>query len=44
MIKARPITGSPEAANPFMSMLAAFVYRRYTDFSVIAALRRYEVA
>ena len=39
MIKARPITGSPEARESLMSMLGSFVYRRYTDFSVIAALR-----
>ena len=39
MIKARPITGTPEAQESLMSMLGSFVYRRYTDFSVIAALR-----
>ena len=39
MIKARPITGTPEAQVSLMSMLESFVYRRYTDFSVIAALR-----
>ena len=39
MIKARPLTGTPEAQESLMSMLGSFVYRRYTDFSVIAALR-----
>ncbi len=39
MIKARPITGTSEAQESLMSMLGSFVYRRYTDFSVIAALR-----
>ena len=39
MIKARPITGTPEAQDSLMNMLGSFVYRRYTDFSVIAALR-----
>ena len=39
MIKARPITGTPKAQESLMSMLTSFVYRRYTDFSVIAALR-----
>ena len=39
MIKARPITGTPEAQESLMNMLGSFVYRRYTDFSVIAALR-----
>ena len=39
MIKARPITGTPEAQESLISMLGSFVYRRYTDFSVIAALR-----
>jgi glutamate-ammonia-ligase adenylyltransferase len=39
MIKARPISGTPEAQEGLMDMLGPFVYRRYTDFSVIAALR-----
>ena len=39
MIKARPISGTPEAQESLMDMLGPFVYRRYTDFSVIAALR-----
>ena len=39
MVKARPITGTAAAKTSLMSMLSAFVYRRYTDFSVIAALR-----
>lgn len=39
MVKARPITGTPEARWALSEMLASFVYRRYTDFSVIAALR-----
>ena len=39
MVKARPITGTAAAKTSLMSMLSAFVYRRYTDFSVISALR-----
>ena len=39
MIKARPVTGHPAAQQGLMKMLNGFVYRRYTDFSVIAALR-----
>ena len=39
MIKARPVTGDPAAQQSLMSMLNGFIYRRYTDFSVIAALR-----
>lgn len=39
MIKARPITGSQAARAALLKMLESFVYRRYTDFSVIAALR-----
>ena len=39
MIKARPVTGHPAAQQSLMKMLNGFVYRRYTDFSVIAALR-----
>ena len=39
MMKARPVTGDAAAQHALMSMLGAFVYRRYTDFSVIAALR-----
>ena len=39
MIKARPITGSQAAQAALQQMLESFVYRRYTDFSVIAALR-----
>jgi len=39
MIKARPVTGNPAAQQSLMKMLNGFVYRRYTDFSVIAALR-----
>ena len=39
MVKARPITGTAAAKTSLMAMLSAFVYRRYTDFSVIAALR-----
>jgi len=39
MIKARPISGSCDDQTQLMKMLGAFVYRRYTDFSVIAALR-----
>ena len=39
MIKARPVTGTPVARESLTAMLNSFVYRRYTDFSVIAALR-----
>ncbi len=39
MIKARPVTGQSLAQKALMKMLNGFVYRRYTDFSVIAALR-----
>ena len=39
MIKARPVTGTPAAREALTAMLKSFVYRRYTDFSVIAALR-----
>ncbi len=39
MIKARPVTGNPAAQQILIKMLKGFVYRRYTDFSVIAALR-----
>ena len=39
MMKARPVTGDAAAQHALMNMLGAFVYRRYTDFSVIAALR-----
>ena len=39
MIKARPVTGHPAAQQSLVKMLNGFVYRRYTDFSVIAALR-----
>lgn len=39
MIKARPVTGHRAAQQSLMKLLNGFVYRRYTDFSVIAALR-----
>lgn len=39
MMKARPVTGDAATQDTLMSMLTAFVYRRYTDFSVISALR-----
>ena len=39
MVKARAITGTQQSIERLLQMLRAFVYRRYTDFSVIAALR-----
>ena len=39
MIKARCITGGDKAAADLMQMLKPFVFRRYIDFSAIAALR-----
>jgi glutamate-ammonia-ligase adenylyltransferase len=39
MIKARPITGSPENKKPLEELKRAFVYRRYTDYGALHALR-----
>ncbi len=39
MIKARPVTGSAEDAAWLREMIRAFVFRRYTDFSVVESLR-----
>lgn len=39
MIKARPVTGGRKAVRPLEDMLSSFVYRRYTDFSVVESLR-----
>ena len=39
MIKARGITGSVENQKPLEDLKRAFVYRRYTDFGALQALR-----
>ena len=39
LIKANPVTGSPEAAQELMNSLRPFIYRRYVDFGVIESLR-----
>ena len=39
MIKARPVTGETADIQPLGEMIRAFVYRRYTDFSVVESLR-----
>ncbi|MFV8818965.1 bifunctional [glutamate--ammonia ligase]-adenylyl-L-tyrosine phosphorylase/[glutamate--ammonia-ligase] adenylyltransferase [Haliea sp. E17] len=39
MIKARPVTGSPERYVDLMNALRPFVFRRYVDFSAIESLR-----
>ena len=39
MVKARAITGEPAEVEALMSMLRAFVYRRYIDFGVIESIR-----
>jgi glutamate-ammonia-ligase adenylyltransferase len=39
LIKARPVTGSPQLARELTSMLRPFIYRRYVDFGVIDSLR-----
>ena len=39
MIKARLIVGDEKQAAPLMDMLRRFTFRRYLDFSAIAALR-----
>ncbi|MEE4204198.1 MAG: bifunctional [glutamate--ammonia ligase]-adenylyl-L-tyrosine phosphorylase/[glutamate--ammonia-ligase] adenylyltransferase [Halieaceae bacterium] len=39
MIKARPVTGEAVDVQPLHQMIRAFVYRRYTDFSVVESLR-----
>jgi glutamate-ammonia-ligase adenylyltransferase len=40
MIKARPVTGSPQARAALERDLKGFVYRRYVDFHALGALRR----
>jgi len=39
MIKARAITGAPPTTARLLSMLRAFTYRKYIDYSVIQSLR-----
>jgi glutamate-ammonia-ligase adenylyltransferase len=39
MVKARAICGDPGEIDALMSMLRAFVYRRYIDFGVIESIR-----
>ena len=39
MIKARMVTGTPAAKQELADLLQSFVYRRYLDYSVFAALR-----
>ncbi len=39
MIKSRAITGSPANTKPLAELKRAFVYRRYTDFGALHALR-----
>lgn len=39
MVKARPITGSLADQTALMDILRPFVYRRYTDFGAINAIR-----
>jgi glutamate-ammonia-ligase adenylyltransferase len=39
MIKARLVCGDPQQASPLLDMLRRFTFRRYLDFSAIAALR-----
>jgi len=39
MIKARPISEDPDAANEILSRMKPFVYRRYLDFSAFESLR-----
>ncbi|MBI9085039.1 MAG: bifunctional [glutamate--ammonia ligase]-adenylyl-L-tyrosine phosphorylase/[glutamate--ammonia-ligase] adenylyltransferase [Desulfobacterales bacterium] len=38
-IKARVVTGDPEAGEALMARMAPFVYRRYLDYGAIDALR-----
>jgi glutamate-ammonia-ligase adenylyltransferase len=39
MVKARPVTGPPQARERLERLLQPFVYRRYIDFSAIDSLR-----
>ncbi|MAU99111.1 MAG: bifunctional [glutamate--ammonia ligase]-adenylyl-L-tyrosine phosphorylase/[glutamate--ammonia-ligase] adenylyltransferase [Fulvimarina sp.] len=39
MIKARPIAGDGEAAEIFLKELTPFVWRKYLDFSAVAAIQ-----
>ncbi|MDT8397391.1 MAG: bifunctional [glutamate--ammonia ligase]-adenylyl-L-tyrosine phosphorylase/[glutamate--ammonia-ligase] adenylyltransferase [Pseudomonadales bacterium] len=39
MVKARVVSGSPQAGAELMETLRPFVYRRYLDFATIEALR-----
>ncbi len=39
LIKARPISGDPQAGAQLMQRLLPFVYRRYLDFGVFESLR-----
>ena len=39
MIKARAITGSAASTQPLADLKRAFVYRRYTDYGALDALR-----
>lgn len=39
LIKARPMTGHPEAIDRLHQMLRPFVFRRYLDFTAIQSLR-----
>lgn len=40
MVKARPVTGAPDAQVALEEDLKSFVYRRYVDFHALGALRR----
>lgn len=40
MVKARPVTGAPDAQIALEEDLKSFVYRRYVDFHALGALRR----
>jgi glutamate-ammonia-ligase adenylyltransferase len=39
MVKARPVTGPPQARERLERLLQPFVYRRYVDYSAIDSLR-----
>ena len=39
MVKARAVTGEPQAVAELMAVLRPFVYRRYLDFGAIESLR-----
>jgi glutamate-ammonia-ligase adenylyltransferase len=39
MVKARAVTGEPDAVEQLMGVLRPFVYRRYLDFAAIESLR-----